>query len=98
MLKNLKDINKLMSGQQERYHYLPEEVVAQHSGMKSLKWQFLISRQDVVVLVCQLQKPWLNLKAQRNTFVVTIATLQKVCRAIFKLERFGKATSFGDNK
>lgn len=95
---NLKDIKKLMSGQQERYHYLPQEVIAQHLGMKSLKWQFLISRQDVVVLVCQLQKSWLNLKAQRNTFVVTIATLQKVCRAIFKLERFGRVASFGDNK
>ena len=26
------------AGQQERYHYLPHEVIAQHLGMESLKW------------------------------------------------------------
>jgi len=76
----------------------PQEVIAQHLSMKSLKRQFFIPRQDVVVLVCQLQKSWLNLEAQRKTFVMTITALHQACRAIFNLERFGGAASFGDNK
>ena len=95
---NPKELKKLMPGHQERYHYPPQEVFAQHLSLKSQKGQFPIPHSDAVVFVWQLQKCWLDLKAQRKTVVVTITALHQACRATFKLERFRGAASFGDNK
>lgn len=76
------DTSRGISEQKNYYQNLPQEIVPQYFYVSSLTIWLTKLHQYIVVCVCQLYKPALNLKAQRKSFVFTIATLDEAIWAI----------------